>query len=493
MNKRLLAIIAVLLIPIFVLGYLYFSGKARKDYVPPNIKAKMEPIELNYWRVWDDSDAFADIIEEFKQRHPNIKINYRKLRYDEYENELIEAFATDRGPDIFSIHNTWMKKYQRKELITPMPKSITMFSPYIKEAGFKKEVAYREIVSRYNLSRLKNEFVDVVYDDVVMKRISEDKNYIDDIYGLPISMDTLAMYYNRDLFNNAALTNPPKYWNREFQQNVKKMTKQNNKGEIMQSGVALGGSSNIERAVDILAVLMMQNGTKMLENDTVLFSRIPDNLKNKGFNPGIDALRFYSDFSNPAKEVYSWNSSLDNSLDLFMQGKVAMMFSYSYVLPTIKAGAPKLNYSIAPLPQIEGNTQSINFANYWVETVSSKILTDPKNMQKGSDYAKNKMEAAWSFLQFLASEKQVKKYLEKTKKPTALRSLIDEQKDDDEIGVFVKQILTSDSWYQGANPIAAEKIINKMIEDAVGDNEKNLAEIISIGAQQVQQTIIDKK
>jgi len=294
------------------------------------------------------------------------------------------------------------------------------------------------------------------------------------------------------LYNNASITNPPKYWNREFQQDVKKMTKQNNKGEIMQSGVALGGSDNIERATDILSVLMMQNGTEMLDRGNVSFNRVPRDLETKGFSPGLDALRFYTDFSNPAKEVYCWNNMLDNSLELFMQGKVAMMFSYSYTLPVIKANAPKLNFAITQLPQIEGNSQGINFANYWVEVVSSKVLTDPSNMQKGKNYPKDKQEAAWSFLQYITAEEQVKDYLEKTKRPTALRALIDEQIDDNDIGVFAQQVLTSDSWYRGANSNAAEKIVNEMIDDAVGNVETNLGEVINRGAQKVQQTIYEK-
>lgn len=493
MNKRLLIMIGVLIFPIIIIAYLYFSGQIQKDYVPPSVKEKMQPIEINYWRVWDDTDIFTELITKFSQRHPNITIKYRKLRYSEYEDELIEAFATDRGPDIFSIHNTWTKKYQGKKLISPMPTNITMVVPYIAEKGFKKETAYKEIDSKFTLSKLKNEFVDVVYDDVVIRELADDGSTAENIYALPLSVDTLAMYYNRDLYNNASITNPPKYWNREFQQDVKKMTKQNNKGEIMQSGVALGGSENIDRAIDILSILMMQSGAEMISDGKVSFDRVPRDLETKGFSPGLDALRFYTDFSNPAKEVYCWNNTLDNSLELFMQGKIAMMFSYSYTLPVIKANAPKLNFAITQLPQIEGNSQGINFANYWVEAVSSKILMDSRNITKGKNYAKNKQEAAWSFIQFITAEEQVESYLEKTKRPTALRSLIDKQIDDNDIGVFAQQVLTSDSWYRGANPNAAEKIINEMIDDAVGNVETNLAEVINKGAQKVQQTIYENE
>ncbi|MEK7511954.1 MAG: hypothetical protein AAB575_02965, partial [Patescibacteria group bacterium] len=64
--------------------------------------------KLVWWRVWDNEDAVSDLIKAYKQVHPNVTIEYKKFRYDEYEKELLEALAEDRGPDIFSIHNTWM-------------------------------------------------------------------------------------------------------------------------------------------------------------------------------------------------------------------------------------------------------------------------------------------------------------------------------------------------------------------------------------------------
>ncbi|MBI2476917.1 extracellular solute-binding protein, partial [Candidatus Uhrbacteria bacterium] len=74
-------------------------------------KQALEPVDLTVWRVFDDSDSFRGVIDAYKRVHPNVRINYKKLRFDEYEDALIQALAEDRGPDIFVVHNTWMKKY----------------------------------------------------------------------------------------------------------------------------------------------------------------------------------------------------------------------------------------------------------------------------------------------------------------------------------------------------------------------------------------------
>lgn len=427
----------------------------------------MEPVTLNYWRVLDGEDAFEEIIAKYRTLHPNVNIKYRKLRLDEYENELLNALAEDRGPDVFSIHNTWIKKYKTK--IEPLPPSTTMVYP-IEKGTVKKEIV-NELRTTPSLSvgQVKDLFVDVVSQDVIL----EDSK----IYGLPLSVDTLAMFYNKDLLNNAGISEAPRYWNRDFLQTVKKLSKQDPKRGLIQSGLAMGGSENIERYFDILSLLMMQNGAVMIsDNNKVSFHLLPEFARASGYNPGLEALRFYTDFANPGKEAYSWNNELNNSLEMFSNGSLALMFGYSYHIPVIKAAAPKLNFSVAKFPQIEGGNPpvSINYANYWVETVSKKS---------------KHINEAWDFVQFITQAEQAKSYLNKSQKPTALRSLVSGQRSDDTIGVFADQVLTAKSWYTGSNVKAAEQVFAEMIEAALTSTEMDLLKIITSGATKIQQTI----
>jgi len=431
----------------------------------PQTTAATQPVTLVYWRVFDDQDAFQDIINKYKAIHPFITIEYHKLRYDEYENALLNALAEDRGPDIFSIQNTWVKRYQTK--LAPLPATTTMAYPVIQGTVKKTVVTEMRTANSLTVKGLKDNFVDTVSHDVLM---SDGK-----IYGLPLYVDTLALFYNKDLFNNAGITQAPQYWNKEFLQDVKKLTLQDPKKGIVQAGIALGGSSNVGRFSDILSVLMMQNGATMMENDNVAFNIPPAFAKNTDYNPGLEALRFYTQFSDPTKESYSWNDQQPSSLDMFISGNLAMIIDYSYNLATIRAQAPKLNFSVAKLPQIEGTPPTnINFANYWVETVSKKSVHQNE---------------AWDFIQFMTQAEQAKSYLDKTKRPTALRSLVAEQRNDDLIGVFADQVLTAKSWYVGKDETAAEEAIKGMI-DAVNRNDgAKLKDIIDNGAAKVQQTI----
>lgn len=422
----------------------------------------MKPVTLRFWRVFDGQDAFDQIIANYKILHPFINIEYRKLRYEEYEAELLNALAEDRGPDIFSIQNTWINKYQSK--LMPMPAKITMAYPITKGTIKKETIPELRTTNSLSLKDIRDKFIDTVSYDV----ISEDQK----VYGLPLFVDTLVLIYNRDLFNNAGLSEIPQYWNSEFLQNVKKMTKQNQKGEIIQSGIALGGTSNVSRFSDILSLIMMQNGATMLNNKSISFNQ---QLPGSNYNPGLEALRFYTDFANPLKESYTWSNALPSSLEMFISGQVAMIFAYSYDIPLIKAQAPKLNFSITAVPQIEGTPPTnINFANYWVEVVSKK--------------SKNTNEA-WDFIQFITREDQVKLYLEKTKRPTALKSLVASQKNDDELRVFANQLLTAKSWYKGYGPQAVDSAFKEMIDAVNNATGEKPEEILDRATDKLQQTI----
>ena len=69
-----------------------------------------------------------------------------------------------------------------------------------------------------------------------------------------------------------------------------------------------------------------------------------------------------------------------------------------------------------------------------------------------------------------------------------MRALINEQLEDDDIDIFVEQVLTSKSWYRGADSNAAELIINDMIDSVVAGQGK-IEELIILGARRIQQTI----
>lgn len=363
---------------------------------------KLQNAELIMWGLWDDSNLMDKYISEFRKQYSNIKIEYRKLTPQEYETELINALAENRGPDIFAMHHTWYSKHKNK--LEPMSEEIMTLKDY------------------------KDRFVDVVYDDFVVD---------DKVYGFPFYTDTLALFYNKDAFNDAGIVNPPRTW-QEVQQIVPRLTKLDQFGNFIQSGIALGTGDNINRSPDLLAVLMLQTGAQMTNpNDytQITFNRSRSQ-SGQDINPADLALEYYTDFANPRKTVYNWNSTLDNSIDAFYEREVAMMITYSYQVEAIKAKAPRLNFAVAPLPQVNLDSGLANYANYWGYGVSSQ-----------SQYS----DEAYTFLKFMTEKEQSQEYFLNTKRPTPRRDLIEVQSQDLDYGVFVNQILQAKTWRQPDN------------------------------------------
>lgn len=378
MSSRLRIGIIVLLCSVALLGF----GCKR------NPAGNVERIDrrLVMWGLWETSSQMQPIIDAFETQY-GIGIDYKKIAgVADYERQLLEALAQGRGPDVFVVHHTWIEG--KRGLMSPAPRDII------------DERALRE------------EFVEVVSDDLLRDGF---------VYALPTSVDTLALYYNKDLLNSAGIANPPETW-QELQRDVEKITKVNRVGDIRQSGIALGTAQNINRAGDILQILMLQSGLPIVDDD-----------RNVVINTGVgaNALSFYTDFANTAKKVYSWNLIQDYSLDAFAEGDTAMMINYSYHVPTIEAKNPRLNFGIARLPQIPDSTTNIDFAAYWPFAVSNTSSAP---------------EAAWLWLRFMTSAEPAASLNTSQKLPPARRDAVLLFERDPILGVFAEQILTAKSW-----------------------------------------------
>lgn len=429
-----------------------------------------EKITLNVWRVFDDASTFKQIIDDYEGLHPNVNIVYKKVAFEDYESEILKALAKGEGPDIMSVHNTKMGEF--RSYLAPLPSKYTVDKLELRGTLRKETVLVPSEITAPTVKTIKTDFVDAVAGDIIWPYSADNKtDPVDRIFGLPLSLDTLALFFNKDLLNAAGIAEPPVDWE-SFQKAVIALTKYSEEGKVEQSGTALGTGNNVERAADIVQLLMLQNGTQMIDSQgKVAFNAIPDGTPENVY-PALDALRFYTDFANQNKETYTWDSTSPTSFEAFTSGFTAMMFGYSYHYDLIRAANPKLNFDVAKIPQIAGG-RKVNFANYWIEGVSKT--------SKHQNYA-------WDFLLFAANKDHVQSYLDSSLKPTALRALINTQLEDDVLGPFVEQVLTADSWYRGKDYDTVEDIFLKLITTAATAGLDDAKRALGQSARAVAQT-----
>lgn len=320
---------------IFFINFLFFSHNGN------NTK-----ITLIYWGLWEDPNIMQGVISDFERTHPKIIIKYEKQDPNQYSARLITRIQNGTGPDIFRFHNSWVPMLL--PLLSPLPNSV------INPADFKQN------------------YYPVIVSDL-------DKNGA--IYGLPLDIDTLALFTNDKLLQSAGVS-APKTWN-DFINASRLLTVKDQNNKIQTAGASFGTYDNITHAPDVMSLLFIQNG--------VNFNNFSNTLPNAS-----DALTFYTSFANSQSGVNTninvWDNTLPSSIKYFSAGKVALYFGYSWDIFTIQALNPTLSFSVHPVPSLPGVNTTI--ASYWVEGISDK-----SKYQKEAD----------EFLAFLSKKETLQK------------------------------------------------------------------------------------
>jgi ABC-type glycerol-3-phosphate transport system substrate-binding protein len=168
--------------------------------------------------------------------------------------------------------------------------------------------------------------------------------------AIPFTVDPLIMYWNRDMFFSAGIPNPPKTWD-ELNSLVPKLTKLSTDLRIEKSAVAMGEFSNISNASSILSALFIQAGTPIVTWGRSGLTTVLKDQLNLRVNPGIAALRFYTQFADPVRVSYSWSKARPNSRDAFLAGDLAIYFGFASESTTLAQMNPNINFGVATLPQ----------------------------------------------------------------------------------------------------------------------------------------------
>ncbi len=397
------------IIIIGIVGFIVVAFALLYFGIIPGFKSveKVNPVTLNFWGVGDDRTAFSDIIYDYQQLNPQVKINYKQLSEQGYEQELLNAMAAKEPIDIIMFQNTWLPKH------------------------FDKIIPVSQM--QFSFTNFQNLFPTVAIQDFAPDQI---------IYALPLYIDSLAMIYNRNIFDSKAIAIPPRNWS-DFQAVVQKLAARP-AGRGSPIAVAMGGTNkSIANATDLLSLLFLQSGSTIVDPQ----------FKQANFSiNGDNVVSFYTQFANPKSPSYTWKDSYPYSIDSFAAGNTAIIFGYQDQLKKIEERSPFISYGVAPVPQPTASAQTVNWAKYRGLAVAGNS-SNP--------------EEAWKFILFLTTNAtESEKYLKRTGRAPALRSLINKYLDDQKLGVFARQALSARSYPQ-VDDIAIGMIFSDMINSVI--------------------------
>lgn len=345
-----------------------------------------EEVTLTYWGLWETDATMQTVINDFQEEYPYITVNYERRDIDKYRPTLQTRISGGDGPDVYLFHNSW----------TPIM------------TGFLSPVTSEVITPE--------EFEEVYYPVV-----QNDMTVGGAIYGIPMGIDTLALFVNDSIFQETGATVPVTW--EDFTNVSAGVTVKDGTDAIRTYGSSLGAFDNVNRAPEILSLLFLQNGADLLKPESTIQSM-------------QEALRFYTDFVTGEDDIVPvWDTQAPPAVVAFAGGNVGMYFGYSWDIFAIRQLSPQLQFSVHPVPKLQDD---LTIASYWANGVSSQTAHP---------------EAAQLFLAFLArKETQEKLYAETSKTrlfglPPARRDMAESVKDNPFVYPFVQQAEAAESAY----------------------------------------------
>jgi multiple sugar transport system substrate-binding protein len=144
-----------------------FSGK----YTGPNLT-------LSYWNGFTGGDgpAMQDLVKRFDSSHKNIAIKNNTVEWATFYQRLPAAAQAGSGPDVGAMHLDQLATNAARHVIVPL-------DDVAKAIGLKQA-----------------DFTPAVWEPGI---------YDDKRYGIPLDVHCLALYWNKDHFQKAGITDPP--------------------------------------------------------------------------------------------------------------------------------------------------------------------------------------------------------------------------------------------------------------------------------------------
>ncbi len=170
-------------------------------------------------------------------------------------------------------------------------------------------------------------------------------------YGIPFLVDPLVLFSNRAILSSNGIAKPPTTWEEliGLVPNVAILTPSR---QITRGLIALGAYDNVHDARGILSALFLQQGIPIssYSGNGTLSADLGET--SSGSGPlGSAVLGFYTQFADPAKVSYTWNTSLPDSEQMFIAGDLALYLGYASRARYLREANPNLNFNVTPLPQ----------------------------------------------------------------------------------------------------------------------------------------------
>lgn len=279
---------------------------------------------LTFWNGFTGPDrpTIEALTKQWSDAHPDSAVTMDIMPWDSLMQKLLTSMASGSGPDIVAFDFSNLPRFADSGYImdlTDQVKPGSALDPAVWSDGLKSVLQYK---GKY--------------------------------YAAPMNFATLMMYYNKDLFQAAGISAPPKTWD-EWIDDIKKTTKT---GGDAQYGLLIPDHETIPN----WPILLWGNGSDIVK----------DGKANLTDPKAIEALKTWSGLvlNDKISPVGLTGADADK---LFQSGKAAMEITGPWMTNGFTAAG--LHYDVAPIPTGPGGPVTLAAS---VVLVINKATKDPK-------------------------------------------------------------------------------------------------------------------
>lgn len=388
---------------------------------------------LEWWMGTWQEKAATQLVQEFEEQNPGIKIKPSFIPWDGMHGKYLIALKTGNAPDILSIAVGWGYEWSKAGFLLPLDQFIN------------------------NSSTDFGDWMAGAWNTGVIE---------DAVYGIPYRSDCIALFYNKDLFVKAGLDpeQPPQDWNQYLDYAIQLTKKVDG---IYGSGLITAGEP-LNLATRVLPFVYQNNGSIL--NNTKTEAVINQ-------KPAVDAIKWVTELYTKYQVEPKSNiqNDAESIMELFKEGKIAMVMGGQYNIPQV-LNQTEINLGTALLPKNPTTGKRTVLMGGWNLTITK----DAENP-----------ESAFKFIEFLSrADNMARLTIALPARAAAYKSqYINKKYETDPLYLVNKEqlnygILINIPYKQQAKTIIAEEIQNiligrKEVQKAMDDAAVRIEEIIN--------------
>lgn len=300
--------------------------QAEEAAAKPTLTPAPGAVALEYWEMdWGLTEPLQELVTEFNKQNPDIYVKMTQLEWGDYMQKLLGAIGAGAPPDVSGGDSGLPFNFSAQGQALPLDE---LYDKMKKDGRFEDLTPWAQEKWFYN------------------------GHYV----GVSWQIDPRAIYYRKDLFEQAGIKPPTTH------DELLAAAKQLNDPSKEQYGICVPGKQGSYDTDQFYMTLVLQNGGGLADEQGNPTFNTPEHL---------EALKFEKELVAAAAPPGTPSYSFAEAQQLYQQGKCAMLFWGGWGVGALESEAPEIYEKTGILPPLKGRgpnaTQRIvGFYNPWM-------------------------------------------------------------------------------------------------------------------------------